>query len=125
MKTRASSKQFVQNKARSSLLRWSIPLILLLGVAGLWFAWRASSQAAGSKTSVGVKIGDIAPDFTLPTLDGGRFTLSEQRGKPVIVFFMAYWCGSCIPEATALGKLQQEYGGRVSIVAVNIDPTGT
>ncbi len=31
--------------------------------------------------------GDMAPDFTLPTDGGGRFTLSAQRGRPVIVFF--------------------------------------
>lgn len=31
--------------------------------------------------------GDIAPDFTLPTNGDGSFTLSEQKGSPVILFF--------------------------------------
>ena len=31
--------------------------------------------------------GDLAPDFTLPTADGGRFTLSEHRGRHVVVYF--------------------------------------
>ena len=33
-----------------------------------------------------------APDFTLPVLGGGRFTLSEQRGKIVVVNF---WSAEC------------------------------
>jgi len=31
--------------------------------------------------------GDTAPDFTLPTADGGTFTLSQHRGEHVIVYF--------------------------------------
>ena len=31
--------------------------------------------------------GDLAPDFTLPTDDGGNFTLSEHRGKSVLLYF--------------------------------------
>ena len=32
-------------------------------------------------------VGDVAPDFSLPTADGGRFTLSEQRGSHTVIFF--------------------------------------
>lgn len=39
-----------------------------------------------------LEVGDLAPDFTLPTADGGTFTLSEHRGRSVIVYFY--------PEAT-------------------------
>ena len=42
-----------------------------------------------------VKVGDIAPDFTLELLDGSKFTLSEQRGKVVMLQFTAGWCGIC------------------------------
>ena len=34
-----------------------------------------------------LQIGDKAPDFTLSTDHGGKFTLSQQKGKPVIVYF--------------------------------------
>jgi peroxiredoxin Q/BCP len=33
------------------------------------------------------EIGDTAPDFTLPTDGGGEFSLSAQKGKPVVVYF--------------------------------------
>jgi len=49
-----------------------------------------------------------------------------QRRQDKIVFFMAYWCGTCVPEARALGRLYQEYGAdRLSIVAVDVDPNST
>jgi hypothetical protein len=39
----------------------------------------------------GPKLGDEAPDFTLPTHDGGRtVTLSQCRGKPVILIFGSF-----------------------------------
>lgn len=31
--------------------------------------------------------GDVAPDFTLPDLDGGHVTLSALRGKPAMIEF--------------------------------------
>ncbi|MBL27480.1 MAG: thioredoxin-dependent thiol peroxidase [Rhodospirillaceae bacterium] len=34
-----------------------------------------------------IEAGSTAPDFTLPTDGGGQFTLSAQRGKPVVVYF--------------------------------------
>ncbi|MFC5999533.1 thioredoxin-dependent thiol peroxidase [Quadrisphaera sp. GCM10027208] len=34
-----------------------------------------------------LQVGDPAPDFTAPTADGGTFTLSEHRGRHVVVYF--------------------------------------
>ncbi len=45
-----------------------------------------------------VKVGDVAPDFTLTMTDGSTFTLSEQRGKIVMLQFTAGWCGVCRKE---------------------------
>lgn len=45
-----------------------------------------------------VKVGDVAPDFTLQMTDGSTFTLSEQRGKVVMLQFTAGWCGVCRKE---------------------------
>ena len=38
-----------------------------------------------------VHVGDQAPDFTLPSLDGGEISLSEFRGKRLVLFFWASW----------------------------------
>ena len=45
-----------------------------------------------------VKVGDVAPDFTLQMTDGSTFTLSEQRGKVVMLQFTAGWCSICRDE---------------------------
>ncbi|MEV7972849.1 thioredoxin-dependent thiol peroxidase [Cellulomonas sp. NPDC089187] len=34
-----------------------------------------------------LSVGDTAPDFTLPTADGGSLTLSDLRGEHVVVYF--------------------------------------
>ena len=35
--------------------------------------------------------GPVAPDFTLPDLDGAMWSLSQFRGRPVVLFFWATW----------------------------------
>jgi peroxiredoxin len=45
-----------------------------------------------------VKVGDKAPDFSLETLDGKEFSLSEHKGKVVMLQFTASWCGVCRKE---------------------------
>jgi thiol-disulfide isomerase/thioredoxin len=87
----------------------------------------AQRREAGS-TQAGAAIrgsGPPAPDFSVPTLDGGTFTLSAHRGRPVVLFIMAYWCGTCVPEAQALARLHQAYGDRLTIVALDVDPSST
>jgi cytochrome c biogenesis protein CcmG/thiol:disulfide interchange protein DsbE len=50
-----------------------------------------------------------APDFALQTVDGQTVTLSELRGKPVIVNFWASWCGPCREEFPLLVSAYQQY----------------
>lgn len=45
-----------------------------------------------------VKVGDVAPDFTLSLTDGTEFTLSKNRRKVVMLQFTASWCGVCRKE---------------------------
>jgi hypothetical protein len=40
---------------------------------------------------VGIQLGDIHPDFTLPDLEGRPVRLSDYRGKKLLIFMWASW----------------------------------
>jgi len=125
MRTKSSNKHTLQNKRLSNLLKWGLPVALILAALGIWFGLRSPLQPSSSTVQSGVNVGNVAPDFTVPTLGGGTFVLSENRGRPTIILFMAYWCGNCIPEARALAQLKSEYGEQVNIIAIDVDSSST
>ena len=51
-----------------------------------------------------VKVGDIAPDFTMELTNGEKVTLSSYRGKVVMLQFTASWCGVCRKEMPFIEK---------------------
>lgn len=69
-----------------------------------------------------VKVGDVAPDFTLELTDGTSFTLSEHRGKVVMLQFTAGWCGVCRKEMPFIERdIWQRHKNNIDFVLVGID----
>ena len=69
-----------------------------------------------------VKVGDMAPDFTLKLADGNEFTLSKNRGKVVMLQFTASWCGVCRKEMPFIEKdIWQRHKDNSDFVLVGID----
>ncbi len=56
--------------------------------------------------------GKPAPDFTLKTLDGKTVSLSDYKGKAVLLNFWATWCGPCKLEMPWLIDLQKKYAAQ-------------
>ena len=74
-----------------------------------------------SKGSVGVDPGEKAPAGALPRLDGkGAGSLSDYRGRWVLVNFWASWCIPCRQEAPALESFQRRHGGdRFTVLGID------
>lgn len=69
-----------------------------------------------------VKVGDIAPDFSLKYTDGNNFTLSQLRGKVVMLQFTASWCGICRNEMPHIEKeIWQRHKNNPNFVLVGVD----
>lgn len=101
-----------------------VSLAIPIGVLALILRARDSSTAdAASKgpvpTPSKARIGSVAPDFTLPGLDGKPVTLSALRGQPVVLTFFASWCYPCEQDMPILERAQHDDGPRIAVVGVN------
>jgi thiol-disulfide isomerase/thioredoxin len=70
-----------------------------------------------------IEVGAAAPDFSLPNLDGEKVTLSDLRGKIVVLDFWATWCIPCIrvlPDVERFAKWAKDEGLPVRVFAVNV-----
>jgi peroxiredoxin len=96
-------------------------LVVFLAGSG----WTLASRLPASATTDGApppspREGFSAPDFTLDTLEGGQVTLSELRGKVVMVNFWATWCPPCRAEMPAIEKVYRAYRDLgLEVLAVN------
>jgi thiol-disulfide isomerase/thioredoxin len=64
----------------------------------------------------------LLPDLTFTDASGTRKSLSDWRGRTVLLNLWATWCIPCRQEMPALAALERKLGGRdFEVVAVNID----
>lgn len=120
-------------------------LVAAAGVAVLvialqaWFSWQlfeqhgrliervraleAAAEGGRAQTteSPGLPVGDRAPDFDLPDLDGRHRSLSALLAArvPLVLTFSEPGCGACEALLPQLGRLQAAYAGELDIVLVS------
>jgi len=99
-------------------------ILVFLGVAALVIIFALKQNNPYLKFSP-LRVGQPAPGFTLPGLDGKMVSLSDYRGQVVLVNVWATWCPPCVDEMPSMEKLYRELKGEnFEILAVSIDALG-
>jgi peroxiredoxin len=112
LKEPGSDKGPVRKGFRSGWLKCGLPLLVAILV----------QCPVGCKKEAPKVKRPLAPDFTLPSVDGETITLSKLRGKVVLVDFWATWCAPCRTAIPHLNDLYKAYRARgLEIIGVSLD----
>ncbi len=78
-----------------------------------------------TRSAPGGVLNQLAPDFTLADMQGNQVTLSQFRGKVVLLNFWATWCPPCREEMPSMEQLHQRYKDQgLVMLAVNVEEDG-
>lgn len=110
---------------------WLAALVLLCGALvffNLPEGGSAESKPQSPKTPsfndgvpFGSEPGQRVEDFTLPTVYGGEWKLSDHWGKVTVINLWATWCTPCVNELPYFESVFQEYGDGIGLLAIHSD----
>lgn len=93
----------------------TIILLVSMLIAGVIIAVQLYNQQKTQPVQ-----GNQAPGFDFTTFDGESYTLSDFRGKVVVLNFWASWCAPCREEAPELEAAWQRYADSGDVVFLGI-----
>lgn len=67
---------------------------------------------------------NLAPNFTLLDTEGNNVSLSDYKGKVVIINFWTTWCGPCRYEIPDLVQLYDKYNQDLIVLGISLDYDG-
>jgi len=92
-----------------------VTMLTLLLVSGLVVAGCSSTPAQSAY------IGGPAPNFKLPNLEGKTVSLSDLRGKPVMLNFWTTWCPPCQAEMPHIQQVYEAWSDKgLVVLAINL-----
>jgi cytochrome c biogenesis protein CcmG, thiol:disulfide interchange protein DsbE len=112
-------------KAEGFGLRQAIAVIIILISCVAGYSCSRKHEGTDDKPLSAAQAGDVAPDFRLQDLQGRDVTLSEFRGKVVLLEFWATWCPPCRATVPELVSVQEKYKDRDFVVlGISMDDEG-
>ena len=118
--------KIARNRARPGRVVLILLAIVLPGLLAVQACTPSSPSVTinGQEATVGVNVGELAPDFTLVDLEGNQVSLSDFRGETVFINFWATWCPPCRAEMPEMEAIYQEYKDQdVAVIGVDIRET--
>ena len=107
---------------KSSMLIVSLCIIVCALAGGPVGCSSSSSSSSTEELGLIVMEDEIeAPDFTISTMTGAEITLSDLQGMPVVLNCWAKRCPPCIKELPYFDVAAEQYAGKVTILAVNLE----
>lgn len=102
------SKATSESKSKSTITIAAIIIVLIISVSAAGSVKIAYSQSSNT------------PNFSLKTLDGKQVSLESFKGKPLVLWFMAAWCPSCVGQAGAIKQVSSEYGNKINVLVIDL-----
>lgn len=101
--------------------KYIFPLLLLaISACG---AKAQDTASAPQEKVIAVTDRVAAPDFTLNDINGAPLSLSDLKGKWVILDFWGSWCPWCIKGFPALKEAYKQYDGKVEVLGIDCRDT--
>ena len=95
-------------------------MLILVSAAVAQAPADTTAQAPTPEEATLTEVGQMAPDFSVETLGGGTFTLSEQKNKVVLINWFATWCPPCQKEMPHLQKEVWEAFATQGLVMISV-----
>jgi peroxiredoxin Q/BCP len=118
--TYKATVRYTHGGSKTKLAVFLLILIVAAGVIG-YVALTPPEQAAAATLGFGA----VAPDFTLPDINGGTFTLSSYKGRTNILLFFSEGlsCAPCLKQITDLDQLNGQFSELdILVVSITGDP---
>ena len=111
-----------------------IAFIVAISIVYLLITNKLFRQAASSSAEISADAGNTelsfttvspAPEITVINGSNESVSLSELKGKPVVINMWATWCPYCVAEMQDIETVYQEYGEEVLFMLINLTDGNT